>query len=111
MDAPCHSARRLAAHDHMRHAAVRGARRLLDEVNLSEKLLIFRPERMKSLREHIVPLSSIAIEVLERRLKACTGDMVFAGRSGSLSATAALSARPGWWGSTPDAAFLAIDIS
>ena len=83
MDAPCHSARRLAAHDHMRHAAVRGARRLLDEVNLSEKLLIFRPERMKSLREHIMPLSSIAIEVLERRLKACTGDMVFAGRSGS----------------------------
>ena len=37
------------------------------EVDLDKKRLVLPKERMKSKREHIVPLSSIALEVLERR--------------------------------------------
>jgi integrase len=52
------------------------------EADLDKKVLVKPAETMKSGVEHIVPLSSLAVEVLERRLQARTGDMVFAGESG-----------------------------
>jgi integrase len=57
---------------------------LWSEIDLAKKLWTVSALRMKSGREHRVPLSALAIEVLERRLKH-TGDMdmVFAGSSGS----------------------------
>ena len=52
------------------------------EIDLDRKVWTLPPPRMKSEREHIVPLSRFALEVLERRLTVRTGDMVFAGESG-----------------------------
>ena len=61
------------------------------EISLDKKLLVIGRERMKSDREHRVPLSSLAIEILERRdrVRVRTGDekvdaavAVFAGVSG-----------------------------
>jgi integrase len=61
------------------------------EVDLNKKRLVKSAATMKSKREHIVPLSSIALEVLERRdrVRLRTGDekvdaaaFVFAGESG-----------------------------
>ena len=63
------------------------------ETNLDKKLLVIGPERTKSGREHRVPLSSLALEILERRdrVRVRTGDekvdaaaAVFAGPSGAL---------------------------
>ena len=54
------------------------------EINLEKKLWVVPKTRMKSNREHIVPLSSVALEVLERRALASSGDRVFAGPSGSV---------------------------
>jgi integrase len=53
------------------------------EVDLAKRLWVLPPTRMKSEREHIVPLSAAALEVLERRLTTRSGDRVFAGPSGS----------------------------
>ena len=53
------------------------------EIDLAKKLWTVPASRMKSGRERRVPLSSLAIEVLERRLKLRTSDVVFAGPSGS----------------------------
>jgi integrase len=54
---------------------------------------------MKSNREHAVPLSALALEVLERRrleqrLKGYTGDAVFPGQSGSPIGYAAFARAP-----------------
>ena len=64
---------------------------LWSEIDLAKKLWTVSASRMKSGREHRVPLSSLAIEVLERRDRdrARTGDeevdaaAVFAGLNGS----------------------------
>jgi integrase len=53
------------------------------EINLKTKLWTIPAARMKGGRTHVVPLSSLAIEVLERHAKARTGDAVFPGSSGS----------------------------
>ena len=53
------------------------------EPNLDEKLLVKPAATMKSEREHIVPLSSLALAVLERQARVRTGDAVFPGPSGS----------------------------
>ena len=62
------------------------------EISLDKKLLVKPAARMKSGREHRAPLSSLALEVLERRdrVRVRTGDekvdaaaVVFAGLSGS----------------------------
>jgi integrase len=52
------------------------------EIDLDRKLWTVPPQRMKSEREHLVPLSKLALEILERRLKVRISDMVFAGESG-----------------------------
>ena len=53
------------------------------EVDLERKLWVVPASRMKSNREHRVPLSEAALEVLDRQAQVRTGDSVFPGRSGS----------------------------
>ena len=53
------------------------------EIDLNKKRWVLPKERMKAKREHIVPLSSIALEVLERRSKVRgDSDLVFTERVG-----------------------------
>ena len=54
------------------------------EIDFDKRLWTLPPPRMKSEREHLVPLSPLALEVLRRRQAVRTGDMVFAGESGSV---------------------------
>jgi hypothetical protein len=49
-------------------------------------LWVIPGERMKGGREHTIPLSSIALEVLERQRAVRTGDLIFPGRGGSAMA-------------------------
>ena len=58
------------------------------EFNLEKRLWTVPKTRMKSNREHIVPLSPIALEVLDRRERVKIGDRVFAGISYSSFAAA-----------------------
>ena len=51
------------------------------EFNLEKRLWTVPKTRMKSNREHLVPLSRIALEVLERRARVKIGDRVFGGIS------------------------------
>jgi len=53
------------------------------EIDLDRKLWTVPAARMKSAREHIVPLSAAALAVLERQAQVRTGDSVFPGRRGS----------------------------
>jgi integrase len=54
-----------------------------NEVDLNKKRLVKPAATMKSKREHVVPLSSLALEALERRSKVRgDGDLVFVGESG-----------------------------
>ena len=41
------------------------------------------PERIKSAKQHVVPLSTAALAVLDRQQQVRTGDAVFPGRSGA----------------------------
>lgn len=52
------------------------------EIDVDKRLWTVPAARMKSEREHIVPLSSFAVEILERRASARTGGMLFAGELG-----------------------------
>jgi integrase len=54
-----------------------------DEIDLDKRLWVVPAERMKSAREHIVPLSQAAVDILERQARIRTGDSVFPSRSGS----------------------------
>jgi integrase len=54
-----------------------------DEIDLDKRLWVVPAERMKSAREHIVPLSQAAVDILEQQARIRTGDSVFPGRSGS----------------------------
>jgi integrase len=54
-----------------------------DEIDLAKKLWTVPKERAKTERDHVVPLSDLAIEVLARQAKVRTGEAVFPGRSGS----------------------------
>jgi integrase len=59
------------------------------EIDLAKKLWVVPAVRMKGGEEHVVPLSSIALAVLDRQAQVKTGDAVFPGISGSpLSYTA-----------------------
>jgi integrase len=51
-----------------------------EEMDLSNKIWTVPAQRMKAAREHRVPLSARAIEILQRLMEARTGDFVFAGR-------------------------------
>jgi integrase len=53
------------------------------EIDLDKRLWTLSPERMKSSKQHIVPLSAAALEVLDRQARVRTGDAVFPGGSGS----------------------------
>ena len=53
------------------------------EINLDTRLWTIPAARMKNGRTHVVPLSSLAIALLERQAKVRTGDAVFPGSSGS----------------------------
>jgi integrase len=53
------------------------------EVDLDRRLWAIPSSRMKSGKAHVVPLSSAAIEVLERQATVRSGDAVFPGASGS----------------------------
>jgi integrase len=54
-----------------------------DEFDREKKLWTVPAKRMKGAKAHVVPLNSIALAVLERQEQIRTGDIVFAGRSGS----------------------------
>ena len=58
----------------MRHAAIEALHAQWPEIDLDRRLWTIPAARTKSLREHVVPLSGVAIEVFERRLKARTGE-------------------------------------
>ena len=47
------------------------------------QLWVIPDRRMKSARQHVVPLSSLALEIIERQARVRTGDAVFPGASGS----------------------------
>jgi integrase len=53
------------------------------EIDLDKALWTIPATRMKAAREHVVPLSSVALAALEPQAKVRTGDSVFSGRGGS----------------------------
>jgi integrase len=63
-----------------RRGEVAGAR--WDEIDLAERLWVIPRERMKSGRAHAVPLSSMAMEIVDRLPR--TGAFLFPGRSGGV---------------------------
>jgi integrase len=64
------------------------------EVDLHKKLWTVPAARMKGGKAHIVPLSSVALAVLERQARVRTGDAVFPGLSGSPLSYTAFSRAP-----------------
>ena len=64
------------------------------EVDLEKKLWTVPASRMKSDHEHKVPLSPLALEVLDRQARISTGDSIFPGRSGSPISYAAFATAP-----------------
>jgi integrase len=54
-----------------------------NEVDLVKRIWVVPGKRMKGAREHIVPLSSLAMEVLDRQAKVRTSNMIFPGRGGN----------------------------
>lgn len=56
-----------------------------DEINLAERVWTIPAERMKSGKEHRVPLSDTALQVIEGMAEIRVVDYVFPGRSGELS--------------------------
>jgi integrase len=53
------------------------------EIDLARKLWTLPAERTKRFRKHIIPLSTLALEILERQAQIRTGDTVFRGAGGS----------------------------
>jgi integrase len=53
------------------------------EINLDKKLWTIPPARTKNGREHVVPLSSLALAALKRQATVRTSDAIFPGRGGS----------------------------
>jgi integrase len=51
-----------------------------DEIDIDAKVWVIPAARMKAGREHRVPLSGRAIEIVERMAEIRTGDLVFPGR-------------------------------
>jgi integrase len=50
------------------------------EFDLTNKVWVIPGKRMKAGREHRIPLSSRAVEIVERMAEVRTGDLVFAGQ-------------------------------
>ena len=51
-----------------------------DEIDIDAQVWVIPASRMKAGREHRVPLSSRAVEIVERMAEVRTGDLVFAGQ-------------------------------
>ena len=64
------------------------------EVDFDRRLWTLPPERMKSAKQHVVPLSTAALAVLDRQQRVRTGDAVFPGRSGSPLSYASFATAP-----------------
>ena len=62
--------------------------------HFDRRLWTLPPERMKSAKQHVVPLSTAALTVLDRRQRVRTGDAVFPGRSGSPLSYASFATAP-----------------
>jgi integrase len=62
------------------------------EVDLAKRLWTVPKERMKGGREHVVPLSDVALGVLDRQAKVRCSDAVFPGMGGSPVSYGAFSA-------------------
>jgi integrase len=54
-----------------------------NEVDVTQKLWVLSPQRMKSAKAHTVPLSSVALEIVDRQARVRTGHAIFPGGSGS----------------------------
>jgi integrase len=54
-----------------------------DEINIAERLWTVPPERMKSGKEHRIPLSDAAMAIVGRMQAIRTGDYIFPGRGGN----------------------------
>jgi integrase len=65
-----------------------------DEIDLDRKTWTIPASRIKTGKEHVVPLSPVALAVLERQAKVRVGDAVFPGLGGSPASYAAFSAAP-----------------
>jgi integrase len=72
-----------------RSSEARGAR--WEEIDMDGKTWTVPAERIKAGREHVVPLSDRAVEIL-KRLKMTGPDLVFPGPSGKMMATESLTA-------------------
>ena len=64
------------------------------EVDYDRRLWTLPPERMKSAKQHVVPLSAAALAVLDRQQKVRAGDAVFPGRSGAPLSYASFATAP-----------------
>jgi integrase len=64
------------------------------EIDFDRGLWTLPPERMKSAKQHVVPLSTAALAVLDRQQRVRTGDAVFPGRSGSPLSYASFATAP-----------------
>jgi integrase len=51
-----------------------------DEIDIDAKVWVIPASRMKAGREHRIPLSGRAVEIVERMAEIRTGDLVFPGR-------------------------------
>ena len=71
------------------------------EVDFDRRLWTLPPERMKSAKQHVVPLSTAALAVLDRQQRVRTGDAVFPGRSGSPLSYASFATAPAKAGKRP----------
>ena len=73
---------RSVRYDRVRREAVRGAARALGRVDLEKALWVIPALRTKTSKEHVVPLSSVALEVLRLQAAWRVGAMVFPRLSG-----------------------------
>ena len=64
------------------------------EVDFDRRLWTLPAERMKSAKQHVVPLSTAALAVLDRQQRVRSGDAVFPGRSGSPLSYASFATAP-----------------
>jgi len=64
------------------------------EVDFDRRLWTLPPERMKSAKQHVVPLSSAALAVLDRQRSVRSADSVFPGRGGSPLSYASFATAP-----------------
>ena len=67
---------------------------LWSEIDPVQKLWVLPATRMKSAKPHTTPLSSIALEILERQARVKTGDSIFPGRGGSPLSYASFATAP-----------------